>query len=202
MRSRNARIVVGVLLLLAVATILFVSLDFQVAQSQTNTNSTISKASIGLSSGATSQPIGTVLLYVAGDGDFRVRLEKELAPRLESVTGISGVRVLDSLPQDTTLPTLMVESKPANLTWTPVIANAGVVTRMYYASDGGMSWRNDAVLAMGRPDGGPQLRVRGDLELKDNSWGLLSRIGYQRHLAQQTAISVSNALKQQLAPKS
>jgi hypothetical protein len=92
----------------------------------------------------------------------------------------------------------MVQTIPSSLNWTPVYASAGVVTRIVYASDGDLSWREDTVVKMGRNDGGPQVRVRGDLELKDTTRGVVSRPAYHRHLSQQIALAVSNTVKKQL----
>ncbi len=62
----------------------------------------------------------------------------------------------------------------------------------------GLAVSGDKAVVMGRNDGLPQLRMRGDLTLGDTTRGVISRPAYQRHLAQQIASAVSDTLKKQV----
>ncbi len=198
MRLPRTTKILGAFLVVAVATALSLSMDFRAAQSASDTSSTISKITFGT---PPLRPEGTLVLHVAGDGELRGDLEKALIPRLEKVAGIADVRVLGSMPSESAnpiLPVLVVEARRDASTWTPAYASASIVTRIVYASDGDLSWQNDKAVVMGRNDGLPQLRMRGDLTLGDTTRGVISRPAYQRHLAQQIASAVSDTLKKQV----
>ncbi len=193
-RMNRTRMLLVTLVLAAVAAVLLLSIDFQAANSASSMRSTVARMTVG----TIDRPEGGLVLFVDGSGDLDAYLEKELVRRLESMAGIAGVTVVNSMTDGTGWPMLAVQARGDALNWTPAYAKASVVTRIVYASDGDMSWRDDTSVAMGRPDRQSQLRVRGDLELADTTWGVVSRPAYRRHLAQQIASAVSDVLKEQV----
>ena len=83
--------------------------------------------------------------------------------------------------------------------WPPVHSRSALTVSMAYASDGDMSWRDEFTVRMGRQDGGPQVRVRGDISVADATNRLISEPAYRRHIAEQIAVMVGGTLKQQLS---
>lgn len=92
---------------------------------------------------------------------------------------------------------LIVDITDGDVSWLPVWSHAVIEPHVVYASDGDVSWKDETPVVMNSA-AGPVLRVRGDLTIADESRGLMSRPGYRRHLAQQVASGVREAMAQQL----
>jgi hypothetical protein len=98
-------------------------------------------------------------------------------------------------------PYLLVEIEQADVRWTPVWATGEVVARVSYASTGEMAWRHEETVIMSREDGDEVVAVvkaRGDFEVSDESWGLLSRPAYYERLAEALAAEIDKALQAQV----
>ncbi len=199
MISGRFRTVAATLLLLGVLAILFLSLDFRAVHSASGTHLEISKYTIGLAQGEKAQPPESLDLHVEGKDPLALALRAELSEPMVAALGLTGVRLLDVLPEQAGGPVLMVRVADQGVNWTPIYARAAVTARMVYASDGDLSWRDEFTVRMSTTDGEPQIRVRGDIRMEDTTTGVVSQPAYRRLLAGQIAAAVSEALKKQLS---
>jgi len=87
---------------------------------------------------------------------------------------------------------VVVVDRP-NYIWTPVYATANVSVRIAFASDGGVDWNQlgeiDTVM-----QASPEVRLSGDLEIRDRSLGLISHPGYRSYIAGQISDKVVKSI--------
>jgi hypothetical protein len=157
-------------------------IDMQAARSRTNTNHTLSTATVDSPDARLVQRQGIEIRIVVAEqhvvGDA---LAQQLARQLSQRLPQSQIYV-NTKPVDETLslPLVLVEITDSDLTWTPIWSDAALTAEVFYASDGDISWREARSMIMGA--GESTVHSRGTIHLTDSSQGLFSRFGYQRHL--------------------
>lgn len=184
----------SVIILLAAA---FMWTDFHMATSQTKIESQVSTYSI---QGQKSEKLPENLpiqIYVEGNDLFSRALIAQLNKQLEPLPHFSQVSVLSSPPQNSNQSILSISPDQSGRFWTPVYSNSQFTVHLVFASDGDISWQNDEVIRM--PESAIQVvRVRAEFSVKDTSFGLISRIYYQKYLAERFAEQIAESLSSTL----
>lgn len=186
-------------LLLGVLVAAFLWLDFQLARSNTQAQSTVSTARSGEPDDQGLLLNQGLLVFVEGPEDLARPLRRELARRLGVIPNLAGISVVDNPPDQVGQPVLGFEIQASNVNWTPVYARAQLNLRMIFASDGELSWRHLQNPVMELRELGT-IRVDGDFTIEDTTVGLISRPAYYRYLAEQIALRTGESLAQALQP--
>ncbi|MDX1612895.1 MAG: hypothetical protein R3300_01220 [Candidatus Promineifilaceae bacterium] len=194
MSVKRAIIGVGLgLLLLSIPLLLLV--NFHLASSRTETAHSFSVYRARPDGAA---PAAVASLAYGVNGDEAETLAAALSTALSEELSVGQTAARPAEPGH---PYLLVEIEQADVRWTPVWAAAEVVARVSYASTGDMVWRHQETVIMSRQEGDPVdavVKARGDFEVDDESWGLLSRPAYYDRLADALAAEIEKALQTQV----
>lgn len=178
----------------------FIWTDFHISTSQTKIESQVTTYGI---KGKTSEKLPAKLpvqIYVEGDDLFSRALRDQLSKRLEAIPRfdqasiLSEVSVLGGQPQNDNLSVLVINSSESERLWTPIYGRAQFIVNLYFASDGDISWRNDTVVRMNNTTGVQVVRINAEFTVQDSTFGLISRIYYNRYLADQVATQIASSL--------
>lgn len=193
---RNRRLIASVLVMtLALLGGAMLLLNFKAASSQTRAEASVATATAGSAEGV--RPgAASLFLFVEGDDALESALRSELEAALSEGPRFAGVTVLDRTSVVDEYPALAVGISDHDVLWTPLYGRSMVVTRFSFASDrGNVSWRDESPLVI---EADATVRSRGQIETRDETWGLISRPAYLEHLAQAAAVQVAGQLEQAL----
>lgn len=173
-------------------------IDLHAARSRTNTNHTLSTATVNSPDARLVQRQGIEIRIVAADQQvignaLAQQLARQLAPHL-SQSQIHFSRA--PINEATSLPLVLVEITEIDLGWTPIWSDTALTAEVIYASDGDISWRGARSMVMGQ--GEPTVHARGTIQLTDSSRGLFSQFGYQRYLGKALGNEVYKMLESPL----
>jgi hypothetical protein len=130
-------------------------------------------------------------VYVDEPGYMQGSVRQGLVKRIQDTRGIQDLRVVSELPQPGEGPVLFVEVTPLQFLWLPVFTRANLEVHMVYSSDGDMSWMDHQAVVM---ESSPLERLRGDFNVADTSFGLMTLRGQARYLGRQTADELLKAI--------
>jgi hypothetical protein len=185
-RYRWLWLTLGALFLLLLA---FNFLNFRLARSNTEVNSSFSTIRAGDTLPESMTPGFTQLYLINGDEQFAEKLGAALEEQFEGT--IVGTTTAVQAGRSVNAPFLIVELAPSRL-WTPLYGRANVEAQIYYAHDGDAPWPLDEPLIV---ESSPAIKGSGEFALVDRTWGLLSKPGYYEHLAQALAEKIVAALQ-------
>lgn len=184
--SRAALLLIGLVVLAASLWLL----DYRAASGELVAQAQTTTMEAGQPESGELQPIQQITVYVPGEGALAEALRIEIASGLKDRAGISTVNVVASPPGDDDRPAMVIEVQESEVLWTPVYSRAAMVVRATYASDGDLSWRGHNPVVMGNGKG-RQVRADTSLEVKDATYGLTSRPGYEKYLGSQIAYNLA-----------
>lgn len=186
--------VVGIGLAIALAALTW--LDIRLMSSRTAADATVA---------ASHRPAGAVpavsvtRLSVEGSDRLPRRLADELSRALDGLPGVGAVEVSGSTaaPGSALITVRFVERQ---LLWTLFYARSQLHVHVAYASNGDTSFDDGSETthftgSTGEP---PTVQFLADYALADVSWGLISKPGYQAHLAEQIASRVKGSIGEQI----
>ncbi|MGE5620512.1 MAG: hypothetical protein ACM3US_14795 [Sphingomonadaceae bacterium] len=191
---------IAVLLLAVMLGFFFFWVDFWAAIGQTRTNSQVSTYSMTPQGSRDSGPTGTLTVFVPGDDPLEVAFKRELVSFLEKGTLFGDTRLVDSPAANPDGPAVTVEIAERDLLWTPIRAQARLMLKLAYASDGDLSWRDDRVVHMETRSEAGMRRVRAEFQVEDTSYGVISRPAYIRRIGRAIAADVQKALEKAADP--
>jgi len=178
---RRVLIAVLVVLLLAGA---FLLMDFRVAQSNTQANTTFGSGTNN--AGAPPQPM-PVYVWIEEKDSLSTGLRDALVAELVA-SGRFNPQVLPAAPKPTAgdVPLLRVWVERPGLSWTPFYAQADMLVRFGFSTyTHEISFEDDSPITT--PATPWALYGEGNVNLVDRSFGLISLRGYWSHLGQQAA---------------
>lgn len=165
-----------VLLLIWIAPI-----DLRAARSRTNTDHTLSTATVESPDARLVQQGIEIRILAADQQGVGSALAQQLAKQLSQRLPQNQIHITNAhVDKASSLPVVLVEITESTLTWTPIWSTAALTAEVVYASDGDISWRGATNMIMG--SGKPTVHSQGRLHLTDSSQGIFSQFGYQRHL--------------------
>ncbi len=132
-------------------------------------------------------------LAVPGEDPFAQALRSELPATLRAEGVFRGVEVVESVLSVASGPALLVEVPHRDILWTPLHARGKITVKVVYASNGDLSWRDEATVHMDNRDGSV-LRARGELQMEDVTSGVVSQLHYYGHLGSLVAAEVAKSL--------
>ncbi len=192
--------IVAVVITTLILSTAFICTDFHISTSQTKIESQVTTYGF---KGETSEKLPAKLpvqIYVEGDDLFSRALRDQLSKRLEAiprfnqVSILSEISVLGEQPQNNNLSVLVINSSESERLWTPIYGRSQFTVNLIFASDGDISWRNDKVVRMNNTIGVQVVRISADFTVQDSTFGLISRIYYNRYLADQVATQIASSL--------
>ena len=190
--KRTIAILVSMLVVVILAAA-FLWTDFHMSTSQTKIESQVTTYGMN-GQGSNELPAHLpVQIYVTGDNLFSNALRDQLRIRLEATPRFNQVSIPNALPQNSEQPVLLIDPGEAGRLWTPVYGKSRFSINLIFASDGDISWRNEDVVRMNNIDG-QVIRIRADFTVNDSSFGLISRIFYQKYLAERAASQIATSL--------
>jgi hypothetical protein len=188
-------IVVGVVVLVAVAGLFLAPLGAMT--SETRTPSEAKSYRVGTTGNEAIDPGERLSVHVDGSGWLADELLAALPVPFVRDMQFNTVARLTDLPKEVEGTVLMVQLGESETSWTPIRARSRVEARVSLASDGETAWRDEEQpVILGAAD--PIIRTRIDLTLEDESSGLFSRPTYRRHVADELALAIAAAVAEEL----
>ena len=187
------------LLILLIAGVVFLALDFHLAQSRANSGYNLSTGR----SGGGELPLAmrespSLDVAVLGDGPLAGALRQALERQLARNPQLASVAVLEDAPETVDGPYLLVETQTAEVFWTPVYARADLQVAIDFDSAGDLTSRGTPYIFRGK--NAPQVKSGGEITVEDTAIGLISRPGYYTMLAEQVADQVDRAVTEIYTP--
>jgi len=176
----------------------FYVLDFKAAQSETQTNSVVSTYSTG--DPQIDFP-GKVYLYVEGDDFISKSLRENLGTELEKAG--MNVLIVDAVEERYDSQALLVNVSKHEGLYTPVYASSNLNILFFYTTTGKdtkyfVQFKEGNITVFFENTGsreGEKL-IRGDMELRDSTKGLISEKAYRKYLAAGAAKEITSKLEQ------
>jgi heme/copper-type cytochrome/quinol oxidase subunit 2 len=184
--KRNT-IMIIVLAVLALALVFAAAsfwVDFRAAQGNTRSESQVSAFSTQTEGDTFPPVIHQLTVYVDEPGYLMDSVRQGLVKGIQDRHAIPDLRVVNEMPVTTDGPVLMVEVTPQRFVWLGVYTTSDLQVKMTYAYDGDLSWK-DALPVIMPP--GTNIRLRGEYEVTDTSFGLMTLRGQARYLGRQVA---------------
>lgn len=180
-----------VILLLAVLllAVIFLALDFKAAFSTTTDDAQVTT----ISSGAGYAESPPLVIFVQAPDNLDGPLRQALFNRVGTLAPFSTMDLTETPASDPGSAALVVVVDRRTYIWTPVYAIANLSVRVAFATDGRVDWNQlgeiDTVMQTS-----PEIRMSGDLEIRDRSVGLISHPGYRSHIARQISDRVLDSI--------
>jgi hypothetical protein len=197
MSKRTIRLTLfGIILMagVALAALLFWTMDFHASQSQTQAQHTLSTSTVSNPDHTILVEEGIVIQTVGTGIDLMdTRLSQELTERFRLDLAADKVTLGN---ESSGGPILWIEISECSIRWTPFRSSADLTVEVFYASDGDLSWRYANGTVMNGDQ--PAVHSRGKLQLTDHTQGVISRKAYQKHLSAQIAAEVYRMMQQPL----
>lgn len=171
----------------------FLGLDFRIAASNTTAKNHISTASIGEGLPNAMQRREKIKLRVAGEGPLVTALQDVLLSEISSA-GVGESQLLQEKSSTVPRLVLVVKVENARVYWTPFFAASQLTVQTGYSSVGSTAFPGETPVILDNR-AGLALQMVGEYSVGDSSWGLISRPGYYRLLAEAVAQQIVTALK-------
>ena len=179
------------ILLLAVLLLVvsFLVLDFKAAFSTTADNTQVMTVKSG--EGYDKRP--PLVIFVQAPDNLTEPLGKALFNRVGTLAPFSTMTLIETpAPNPGSAALVVVVERPTYI-WTPVYATANVSVRVAFASDGRVDWNQlgeiNTVMQASQ-----EVRLSGDLEVRDRSLGLISHPGYRSYISEQISDMVVKSI--------
>jgi hypothetical protein len=191
MTERRKRIIYFFSVLVLVLAAASFWLDFRAAQASTRSESQVQAFSAGVEPGQPKPAIHQLTVYVEEPGYLLGSVRQGVVKGIQDRHGIQDLRVVDEMPQPQNGPVLYVQVTPRQFIWLPVFTQADLDIHIVYASNGDLSWMEDTAVIM---EESPLVRMRGDFDVADTSYGIMTLRGQARYLGRQAANEVLNSI--------
>ena len=172
----------------------FLLLNFRLGVSSNQTQKLTFTTDMGENMPAAMQRKDRINLVLVGDGPLVSALQKTLAEKLGEA-GIGEIELVGELEPPSQNPVLVVKVVKPDPIWTPLFAMSRFSIHAGYASNGDSTFM-EAIekthTSVGKPD---VANMYAEYELNDRSFGLISRPGYYRFLADYLSQEIVAALK-------
>jgi hypothetical protein len=177
------------LLAILVLAVAFLVLDFKVARSNTTADSQYST----IRSGEQYDQRPSLVVYVLAPDNLAGPLRRQLVERLAERAPFSTVTSTETPAPEVETAALVVVVERRTYIWTPVYASADLMVRVAFASDGRVDWDEpgeiDTVMQTS-----PEMRLSGELVIRDSTLGLVSQPAYRNHVAGQVGDRVTETV--------
>lgn len=194
------RWLVALVLITVLTTIALLTLDVRAMQSRTSVEQSVSTGSSRGDASASQQE--QVLLVAPADANPQaIALSRIVADTLRAEVGYRNVLALEMPTERADHPLLVIGIQEQSVRWTPVYADAHIVVTASFASTGDVRWRHQQPPTM-ELEGPGELMADGTVTLRDQSYGLIARPAYRRHLDQALGAALVDALEQPLTGRS
>jgi len=171
----------------------FLWLNFRIAASNTKAEMHITTASIGEGLPYSMQRRGKINLALIGEGPLIAALQNALVSEINKA-GIGESELVRGIESKYPSPVLVIKLGSPKLLWTPFFATSQFTIQAGYSSVGNTAFVGETPVTIDNRDG-PALNMYGEYEVRDSSWGLMSRPGYYQILADYVAQQIVSALK-------
>lgn len=178
------------LLAILLLAVIFLTIDFKAAFSTTTDDKQVTTISFG--KGYTGSP--PLAIFVQAPDNLAGPLRRALFNRVGTLAPFSTIAITETPASDPGSAALVVVVDRRTYIWTPVYATTNLSVRFAFASDGRVDWNQlgeiDTVM-----QASPDVRMSGDLEIRDRSFGLISLPGYRSYIAGQISDKVVESIK-------
>lgn len=188
-RNRNL-LLAGLVVALLLFIVLMNFVPLYAATSRTETNATMEVGRSGGSLPPNMEPGFTLLFQVEGPPELAEAVSKELPGALAetSMGEATAVPDLNAAGGPRLLITLDIEDR----LWTPVYGHAQVTARITLANVADVPWPQDEPMILTES---PEIQAKGEITVKDTTWGLVSKPAYTRLLGQALAEGIGAKLQ-------
>jgi hypothetical protein len=170
--------------------VIFLTLDFKAAFSTTTNDTQVTTINSG--EGYAERP--PLVIFVQAPDNLAEPLRRALFNRVGTLAPFSTMTLTETPASDPGSAALVVVVDRRIYIWTPVYATANLSVRVAFASDGRVDWNQlgeiDTVMRAS-----PEVRMSGNLEIRDRSLGLISHPGYRSYIAGQISDKVVESIK-------
>lgn len=193
MKNKRLWILLGGILLVSAA---FLLLSFRVAVSNTQSLGMIMVTELEGDYPDRLQSDDTISVVMVGDGPLVRALQKALTEKIDKV-GTSQIEWEQELKPNYPNPVLVVKVGRPNPIWTPFFATSQFSIQAGYATNGDTTFMDalDKTQPYIRSSDPSVVNLYTEYEGSDRSFGLISRLGYHRYLADYLAQEIVQSLK-------
>jgi len=191
MKNKRLWILLGGILLLGVA---FLLLDFRVVVNQFQTDKLIFTTDMGNNMPVSMQRKDKISVVLVGKGPLVRALQKALTEQIDKA-GMGEIDLVQELEPVNQNPVLIVKVEKPGPFWTPFFAISQFSVHAGYASDGDSTFMEgveETHTSVAKKD---VANMYAEYEVNDRSFGLISRLGYHRFLADYLAQEIVTVLK-------
>jgi len=193
MKNKRLWILLGGIVLMSPA---FLLLSFRVAVSNTQAMQRIMTTELEGNYPARLQPDDKISLVLVGEGPLVGALKKALTEQIDKA-GMGQIEVEQELESKYPNPVLVVKVDRPGPIWTPFFATSQFSIHAGYATNGDTTFMDALDKTkpyISNPDPSA-VNLYTEYEVSDRSFGLISRPGYHRYLADYLAQEIVQALK-------
>ncbi|MFB6088451.1 MAG: hypothetical protein ABEK36_01590 [Candidatus Aenigmatarchaeota archaeon] len=198
LQDKKFRVIVLLLLLLSVLIYSFLYADYGIKRSETIVNLNSERFAIN----NYSSNIGSDLyLYVEADKEIKPILESEIKSELEKFTNVKSYA---NLKEKFGGPVLAIKLIKNKMNYLPFYSNTNMNALVYFSSKGDTTYfekfkreklGGENVIVQFKSTEGSQLIKKGDLTLRDESYGVFSLKNYKKYVANKAALRIYNDLE-------
>ena len=193
MKDKRFWFLPGGILLISAA---FLFLNFRLASSDTQVMQSINTTKID---GHYPERLGAddkISFILTGEGPLASALQNALPGEMDKA-GVGKLELVHKIEPGHPNPALVVKVGRPDLVWTPFFATSRFSIQAGYATDGDMSFmetldKTQPYISNPNPS---VVDLYTEYDVSDRSFGLISRLGYQRYLATYLAGEIVNTLK-------
>jgi hypothetical protein len=182
MNRTTGWIIGSLLLILLIAGIVFLALNFRLAQSQANSGYNLSTGRSGDELPLAMRQSPSLTVAVMGEGPLADALRQVLERQLVSNPQLAFVDVFEGAPETVYGPYLLLEPQTVEVVWTPVYARADLEVAIDFDSAGDLTSRGTPYIFSSEE--APQIKSGGEIRVENTAFGLISRPGYYTMLAE------------------
>lgn len=174
----------------------FLWLNFRLSKNATKVNQQVSTYSFGFEAGESLQVHKPLILVVNGQD----KLSRIMARRMDG--RLLAGSITRMIHEEAVQPSgshfqLYVDLADQAVIWSPFYAHSRLNLNFAFSSNGDLSWLDQDVVTYSGEDG-QVVAVRGELQLTDNTYGLISRPAYLLHLVDEVILRVDEAIRKAL----
>ena len=171
-------------------------LDICLAISSTESEKNITTLGIGMQEQLpnTMQRRETIKLAITGEGPLVTALQKALTVEINKI-GIGDVELVEAVASKYQGPVMIVNVGRPGLLWMPFRVTSRLNIRAGYSSSGDNILLGESPVTVDDA-AGPVITMYGEYKVNDSSWGLISRPGYYRLLANYLAQQIVATLRE------
>jgi hypothetical protein len=188
-----------VIILLGALTAAFLFMDFKSVNSNLTSDSQASSFRIGLERDEPFPPFATLALFTQHQSIFQEQFQQSMVDKLNAIPALNQIETLNEAVDQDDNPLFIVEFDKVDIRWTPISGMASIEVSVAFASDGDVFFRHRTPVHFDDGDS-PSLKIKGDLQIKDETRGLISRVAYHRYLQESVSQAIADLFQAQLYP--